>query len=172
MDESQNAEPNQKVLLGIVVAIAIGVTAHFVASMDVPAQYAVMPSQQTGSVAVAVVAVPVADEGMSALAGSVWEVLPGEWQSNADPRSKLVFNADGTVVSRYDGDSPVSKNGVWGVFTAEMAPEGAGEWMREGIVYMQVTIEGESRYFEVGWLGDALQLLSMENGSAARFTRI
>ncbi len=165
MDES-----GRKILIGVLIAIVVGVGAQLVGRNADNLPSAV--SLQMASAGPVDIRASSVDGGMSALASTALHAMEGVWQNSEDEKFKLEFGPGGIVLNRYDGDAFVTKRGIWGVFTTDMATQGSSAQLEDGVVYLQMTVDRESRYFQVAQVTDALNLMYLDNGSRLHFKRI
>ncbi len=163
MDES-----GRKILIGILVVIVAGVGAYFL-SLDNAIPGSVDTRAQ--NVADSTSGRPMGDGAISPEASAVSRAMIGTWRGSDDPKFTREFREDGIIVDRHEGDATATKNGIWGVFTADMAPAGAASGLSSGVVYVQMTIDDASVYFTV-YAADTLKLMYLDGGKQAVFARV
>ena len=157
MDES-----GRKVLIGILIAIAAGVSLYFLIddaptrSGGVSTQVQNDPSPNSSR--------PEGDGIISPEARVVSRAMIGTWKSADDPKFTREFREDGTVLDRYEGGESATREGIWGVFTADMAATGTTTGLAPGVVYLQMTINDVSVYFSVIRAADTLEFAYLEGG--------
>ena len=158
MDES-----GSKILIGILIAIVGGVSLY-IAVFGITAQPTDSSNQASNR--------PTTGGVISPEASAVARAMIGTWQSTTDTKFTREFRDDSTVIDRYTSNPPVTKKGIWGVFTSDMAVAGAATGLSPGVVYVQTTTDGDSLYFRVVQAADTLELVYLNNGSHLNFTRV
>ncbi|MEK7133465.1 MAG: hypothetical protein AAB804_00150 [Patescibacteria group bacterium] len=160
----------RKILIGILLTVAVGVCFYFI-SYNVAATPRDATREGEGAGTVSAAVRPVRDGAISPEASAVSRAMVGVWRSGDEQKFTREFRDDGTVVDRYEGDKTATKSGIWGAFTADMAPEGT-TGLVEGVVYIQMTFAGESMYFAVTKAADTLELVYLNSASGPNFTRM
>ena len=159
MDES-----GRKILIWILIAIVAGVSAYFLVfgtSVSPVEQMANDENSESGR--------PAGDGVVSPEANVVTQAMIGTWQSAEDTEFTREFKEDGTFVDR---DGEVAEEGIWGVFTVDMAAAGTTTTgLVPGVVYLQITIDGTSSYFIVARAADTLELRYLDREGQENFTR-
>jgi len=91
--------------------------------------------------------------------------IVGIWQNNLDANAVDTLNADGTMVSTYDGEELA--RGTWRVYedtSAEYNPSG---------VFMEITVNGEALQYAVITLQDRLlQINYLARGNTLEYQRV
>jgi hypothetical protein len=163
MDKDKKGE---KILIGIIVTIVAGV--GFYAPTFVNQDYSRVDN--TAAAAALLSNRPVAEGAMSPEAIVVSSAMIGVWRGASDQMFTREFREDGVVIDRYEGETPITTEGIWGAFTADMAPAGT-RGLAEGVVYVQMTFGEASLYFAVAKAADTLELVYLDRGSQSNFTR-
>jgi len=165
MDES-----GRKIFIGILLAIVVSVSVYFLTfnTAALPSGGAVQGQNTEGSDS----GRPAGDGALSPEASAVSRAMMGVWRSGDDPKLTREFREDGVVIDRHEGDASATKKGIWGAFTADMAPAGSAAGLTSGVVYVQMTFKDASLYFVVSRAADTLELVSLDGGEQSNFTRV
>lgn len=98
--------------------------------------------------------------------------LPGTWQSTEDARFIRIFDANGTVTDRYEGDDDVTTSGTWN-FVADPSKEQAELPVVEGMQVIKLQFPEEVMYFAVADLSaTTLTMIYVSGNGALEFRRI
>lgn len=154
---------NKNVVIGIVVVIALAIVGWWYWTM-------MRPVAGTEQVA------PSADQSINGVAvpnEDAAVALAGTWRSKQDARFVRVFQANGTIVDRYEGDDSATVTGTWN-FVEDPAEEQAGLPVVKDAKVIKVQFPEEVMYFALLDLSETDLSMSYLGGAGGslEFSRV
>ncbi|MEK7509375.1 MAG: hypothetical protein AAB605_01530 [Patescibacteria group bacterium] len=157
-----------KIVIGLVIGFIVGVFGGYFIGYDHGFEGAAVQFAES---------LPprdVAGDAAQTMAG-----LVSVWRSTQDGKFTREFRNDGSVIDRYEGNSPDSE-GLWLVFTKEIPDASFSGPYEDGAVYLAMTMsESEKLYFKVTRIdAGTLELVFLDGdlpaqaGGVLSFTRI
>jgi hypothetical protein len=106
--------------------------------------------------------------------GTLHSALAGTWQSTDDTRFTREFDADGTSVDRYEGDTSATTAGRWMLFMGSKPPAGtAGRAFQPDVVYLRLEQNGDVLLFALAGLSRSdMKMVYLERGNLLSFVRL
>ena len=97
--------------------------------------------------------------------------IVGTWKSSDDSSFTRTFAVDGSVIDTYAGNKTANTKGMWKAF---MSPDEKVPFsMKEGIVYLKLTMPEEVIFFSVTSItSSTLELMYPDGGSTLKFTKV
>lgn len=150
---------NRNVIVGIVVVLALVVVGWWYWAMMMPTQ--VMPEEMS----------PEAAGGEVSTVQSSLD-LSGTWRSKEDARFVRVFNVDGTITDRYEGDESATVTGTWNV-VEDPATERPELEINGDVQVVRVQFAEEVLYFAIANLTETdLSMIYLSGNGSLEFTRV
>jgi hypothetical protein len=105
---------------------------------------------------------------------AVKRTLTGTWQNSADTRFTRQFNADGTVIDRYEGDDSATIHGTWIVVKGDSFPlDRRGQKPPPDAVFLQLMQNGDGILLQIAALDpQTLRVVNIISGRDTLFLRL